>query len=253
MAQINSQLKTVNPGWKKLKKLNTIPIDLERIALIRGKDTDYLCDPTNIESLILELGLNDEGLEEFPESLHNSCGQGLRIWQYPVQFSKYLVDVAKLKIDSYLEIGIRHGGTFVTTVEYLNKFNPLKYAIGIDIIPCLSLLEYEKINPTAKFVKINTQSSDYKEWLKTYDKFDLVLIDSFHEEKQCRNEFISVKEQANIIAFHDIANINYPGVKKVWEEVKNIDEYDCREYIAQYKDIEFSYMGIGLAVRKERL
>jgi len=253
MAEINSQLKTVNPGWKKIKKLNTIPIDLERIALIRDKGIEYLSDAANVESLIIELGLNDEGMEEFPESLHHYCGQGLRIWQYPIQFSKYLVELAKLKIDSYLEIGIRHGGTFVTTVEYLNKFNPLRSAVGIDIIPCPSLLEYEQINPNAKFVKINTQSSNYKEWLKNSEKFDLVLIDSFHEETQCINEFISVKERANIIAFHDIANINYPGVKKVWHEVKNLNEYDCREYIAQYEDIEFSYMGIGLAVRKERL
>ncbi|MDZ7961982.1 MAG: CmcI family methyltransferase [Aulosira sp. DedQUE10] len=253
MNNIESKLKIVEQGWKKLKKLNTIPLDLKRVVLIHSKNLEYLSDATNIESLMLDLGLNDEGLEEFPESLHQYCGQGLRIWQYPIQFSKYLVDLGKLKIDSYLEIGIRHGGTFVATVEYLQKFSPLRYAIGIDIIPCPSLLEYKQIQQNIDFVQINTQSKEYQQWLEKYEKFDLVLIDSFHEEIQCRNEFLSIKDKANIVAFHDIANIKYPGVRKVWEEVKNTNEYDCREYIDQYLGIDLSYMGIGIAVRKERL
>ncbi|MBG1259148.1 class I SAM-dependent methyltransferase [Nostoc commune] len=253
MSNIESKLKVVEQGWKKLKKLSTIPLDLKRVALIRGKNLEYLSDAGNVESLMLYLGLNDEGLEEFPESIHQYCGQGLRIWQYPIQFSKYLIDLGKLKIDSYLEIGIRHGGTFVATVEYLEKFSPLKSAIGIDIIPCPSLLEYKQIQPNAEFVQINTQSKEYQEWLKKHERFDLVLIDSFHEETQCRNEFLSVKDKANIVAFHDIANIKYPGVRKVWDEVKNTNEFECREYIDQYENIDLSYMGIGLAVRKERL
>ncbi|WP_375515788.1 hypothetical protein, partial [uncultured Nostoc sp.] len=60
-------------------------------------------------------------------------------------------------------------------------------------------------------------------------------------------------DKANIIAFHDIANIKYPGVRKVWDEVKNTDKYKCYEYVDQYQDIEVSYMGIGLAVRNERI
>lgn len=253
MNDTNLRLKFVNQGWKKLKKLNTIPIDLERVTLIRDQDSDYLSNPANVESLMLSLGLNDEGLEEFPESLHPYCGQGLRIWQYPVQFSKYLVDLSKLNITSYLELGVRHGGTFVTTVEYLQNFNPIEYAVGVDIIPCPSLLEYHKMNPNAEFAQINTQSDQFQQMLDRYVKFDLVLIDSFHEEVQCRQEFFSIREKANIIGFHDIANVNYPGVKKVWEEVKNMGEYDCSEYTDRYEEIESSYMGIGVAVRKNRL
>jgi hypothetical protein len=253
MNDSNLRLKFVNPGWKKLKKLNTIPIDLERVTLIRDQDSHYLSNSAKVELLMLSLGFNDEGLEEFPESLHPYCGQGLRIWQYPVQFSKYLVALSKLNITSYLELGVRHGGTFVTTVEYLQKFNPIKYAVGVDIIPCPSLLEYKQINPYAEFAQINTQSNDFKQMLDCYEKFDLVLIDSFHEDVQCRNEFLSVRNQANIIAFHDIANVNYPGVKKVWDEVKSLGEYNCSEYTEQYEEIEHSYMGIGVAVRKNRL
>ncbi|MGB3402978.1 MAG: CmcI family methyltransferase [Microcoleaceae cyanobacterium] len=252
MSETNLKLKTVEKGWKKLKKLSTIPIDLERVKLISNQSKDYLSDAANLESLILELGLNNEGIEEFPEKLYPSCGQGLRIWQYPIQFSKYLVGLSQLKITSYLELGIRHGGTFVATVEYLQQFNSLEYALGVDIIPCPSVVEYSEMNPKAKFVRLNTQSDEFKQVLEEYQKFDLVLIDSFHDEVQCRKEFLSIKKYADIIAFHDISNINYPGVNQVWNEVKNLGEYDCYEYTDQYEEIEHSYMGIGVAVKKDR-
>lgn len=253
MHDTDTKKKLVHQGWKKLKKLHTIPIDLARVALIRDRDSQYLSSPDNVESLLYCLGLNDEGLEEFPVNLHPYCGQGLRIWQYPIQFSPYLVALSKLRIASYLELGVRHGGTFVTTVEYLSKFNPIEYAVGVDIIPCPSLVEYQQINSNAEFAQINTQSNDFKRMLNQYEKFDLVLIDSFHEEAQCRNEFSSIREHANIIAFHDISNVNYPGVTNVWNEVKSLEEYDCFEFIDQYKAVELSYMGIGVAVRRSRL
>lgn len=252
MSDMNLKLKTVEKGWKKLKKLSAIPIDLERIKLISSQSKDYLSDSANVESLILDLGLNNEGLEEFPEKLYPYCGQGLRIWQYPIQFSKYLVGLSQLNITSYLELGIRHGGTFVTTVEYLQKFNSFEFAIGVDIIPCPSVVEYSKINPKAEFLRLNTQSDEFQKVLEEYQKFDLVLIDSFHDEIQCRKEFLSIKKYANIIAFHDINNVNYPGVNQVWNEVKQLGEYDCYEYIDQYEEIEHSYMGIGVAVKKDR-
>jgi len=253
MNNVDMKMKLAHQGWKKLKTLHTIPIDLERIAFIRDRDNQYLSNASTLESLLCHLGLNDEGLEEFPDSLHSYCGQGLRIWQYPIQFSQYLVALSKLKITSYLELGVRHGGTFVTTVEYLSRFNPIEYAVGVDIIPCPSLVKYQQINANAKFAQINTQSDDFKKMLHQYKKFDLVLIDSFHEEVQCQNEFFSVREHANIIAFHDISNINYPGVTKVWNEVKSMEDYDCFEFIEQYEEIELSYMGIGVAVRRNRL
>ncbi len=251
MNNSNFKFEILAKSWKKLKRLQPIAIELERISLIREKDLEFLSNPNNIQSLILALGLNDDGLEEIPENLHPYCGQGLRIWQYPIQFNKYLVDLSKLKISSYLEIGIRHGGTFVTTVEYLNKFYPLKLAIGIDIMSTPSMAEYKKINPRVEFVKINTQTIQFKEFIKESEQVDLVLIDANHEENECRNEFFTVKDKANIIVLHDITNIDFTGVKKVWNEIKSMEEYNCFEYTEQYEGIG-PYMGIGMAVRKNR-
>jgi acyl carrier protein len=186
MTQSTSKFTELEKGWKTLKRLHPVPIDLERIALIREKEREFLSQPTNLESLMLELGFNDEGMKEILESLHAYCGQGLRIWQYPIQFSQYLAEL-----------------------------------------------------------------SQFQEFLDKYEQFDLVFIDSHHKESQCRNEFNSVKDKANIIVFHDIANIGCPGIQKVWHEVKSRQEYDCREYVYQYEGMG-PYMGIGMAVRKNR-
>jgi cephalosporin hydroxylase len=251
MNQLNSKFKILEKSWRKLKRLHPTTIDLERISLIHEKNLEFLSNTENIKLLMLDLGLNDDGLEEIPENLHPYCGQGLRIWQYPIQFSKYLVDLSKLKIKSYMELGTRHGGTFVTTVEFLDKFHPLEFAIGIDIMPCPSMAEYQKINPKIEFIKINTQTPDFAKVIEKYEQLDLVFIDSNHEEFECRNEFNLLKQRANIIVFHDINNIDFPGVKKVWNEVKRMDEYNCFEYVEQYEGIG-PYMGIGMAVRKDR-
>lgn len=87
--------------------------------------------------------------------------------------------------------------------------------------------------------------------MNNYEQFDLVLIDANHQENECRNEFIAVKKPAKIVVFHDISNKDYPGVKIVWDEVKSLNEYDCREYIDQYQGMG-PYMGIGMAIRKNR-
>ena len=171
--------------------------------------------------------------------------------QYPIQFSKYLVDLSQLKISSYLEIGVRHGGTFVTTVEYLTKFYNIDFAVGIDIMLCPSITEYKKINSQVEFIKLNTQTNQFLDFLNNYEQFDLVLIDANHQENECRNEFMAVKNKAKIVVFHDISHKDYPGVKIVWDEVKSLNEYDCREYIDQYQGMG-PYMGIGMAIRKDR-
>jgi methyltransferase family protein len=236
-------------GWRTLKQLHAASIDLQRISLIRDKTPEYLSQPENLERLLLELGLNDEGMNEFPASLHPFCGPGLRIWQYPAQFSKYLAQLCRFGVRSYLELGVRHGGSFVATVEILERFSPLEFAVGVDVIPCPSMAEYRELNPRIEFACINTQSADFNALLERLGPIDLVFIDSHHEEAQCRREFASVRDRAKMVAFHDISNVNCPGIARVWNDVKAMGSYACYEYIDQYDGMG-PYMGIGLAVPK---
>jgi hypothetical protein len=240
-------------AWKKLKSLHPQPLELDRIERIHARSLAELADPRELEILVRELGLNDEGIEELPAHLHPWCGQGLRIWQYPNQFSRYLAELSGRRIASYLEIGVRHGGTFVATVEILGRFHLLERAVAVDVLPCPSLGEYGRRNPFAVFLRANTQAPDFPRRLDEHgERFDLVLIDSLHEEAQCRSEFLLVRERAAIVAFHDIASVRYPGVAKVWSEVKASGDYDCLEFTDQYPEIGARFMGLGVAIRKDR-
>jgi len=235
-------------------------IDLSRLKLIRQTDIKSLSNPKFLENILLpRLGLSGAKTFAYPEKLHPFCGRGLLSWQYPNQFSLYLSRIAQLKIESYLEIGTFEGGTFVITTEYLERFHSLKFAIGIDICYYPSLLKYKNMNPKVRYMQIDTQSPQFVDYLKDYKKIDLVLIDGNHEESACRNDFLSVKEKANIIIFHDIVNDECEGVKRVWQEVKQkySKDYDFIEYTDQYKSViekmSKSFLGIGLMIKKERI
>lgn len=229
-------------------------IDLSRISLIREKGIDFLSNANLVEKELLpQLGLNDEKTFLFPKELSPCFGQGLLIWQYPNQFSKYLTQLSKFKIESYMEIGVRHGGTFVTTVEYLSRFHVIKKAVAVDINDCPSVVEYSKINPNASFLKINSTSIEFKNYINNNSPFDLVLIDGDHDEVGCRNDFEVVKNKSNMIVFHDIEPAAAPGVSKTWSEFKGAcsSDYLFFEFRDQYDSVEGRWLGIGLAVKKD--
>jgi hypothetical protein len=235
-------------------------IDLSLTKLIRDKELDYLSDAAILENdLLPRLGLSGGQILEFPEELHRYCGRGLQHWQYPNQFSKYLVQLSKYRIESYLEIGAHPGGTFVITTEYLEKFHPLKRAIGIDISYCPSLIKYQEMKPKAIFMQMSSESPQFKKLVTNCPGFDLVLIDANHEEMACKNDFETVKDKANIVAFHDIESDTCRGVCRVWNYVKNTypDEYQFFEYTEQYENVLRRtgrvFMGIGMAVKKKYL
>ena len=227
-------------------------IDLSRVDLIRGKDLTYLSNASLLEQdLLPQLGLNNECLFLFPKELWPFCRKGLFIWQYPNQFSQFLVQLSKFRISSYMEIGVRHGGTFVTVVEYLSKFNPIRNAVAVDINDCSSLIKYTEMNPIASFMKADSTSSEFEEFVNSHPGFDLVMIDGDHSEASCRSDYELVKDKANMISFHDIEANAAPGVAKVWSKLKAMHqgEHLFFEYREQYGSVRGKWMGIGLAVK----
>ncbi|MFH0734924.1 MAG: class I SAM-dependent methyltransferase [bacterium] len=229
-------------------------IDLSLLDLIKNAKTDDLKNEKYLEeNLLPKLGLNNERPKMFPKEL---IGFGLFHCQYPIQFGKYLALLSKLKIDSYMEIGVRHGGTFVITNEYLKRFGNLQLSLAVDIGYSPSLVKYCEANTNAKFVQINSQSKKFRQYLQNYDSIDLVLVDADHTELGCRYDYESVKELANIVVLHDISNDNCLGVKNVWESIKQeSNKYICYEFIGQYQHIlkkeNKEYLGIGVAVKRD--
>jgi Methyltransferase domain len=233
------------------------PIDLDRLALLRSAELEKLRDAAWLErELLPRLGFNNEFLEEFPRELYPQTGEGLLHWQYPNQFSKYLVELSRHRISSYLEIGVRHGGTFAITVEYLRRFHPLRLAVGNDIYPMPGLVPYAGSDPRIHLVQRSSHGLRFVLDLLRRRRFDLVLIDGDHSAQGCRRDFEIVRRHARLIALHDIASDVVPGVPAVWREVRSryADRYDFLEFTEQYEEVRArtgkAYLGIGLAVAK---
>ncbi|MFA5089296.1 MAG: class I SAM-dependent methyltransferase [Candidatus Omnitrophota bacterium] len=241
---------------KTIRKRPCCP-DLSVLEHLRSKGQSYLSNAAVLEmDLLPKLGLNNEWLHQIPEELHPFCGQGVYAWQYPNQFSKYLVKLSEFKIESYLEIGIHHGGTFIITLEYLKKFHPLQYAVGVDIEPCPVLLEYGPANPNVNFMLADSQSRLFKEFIKTHSAFDLVFIDGDHDEDVCQRDFDNIKDKANIFILHDIISESVSGPGKVWRRIKSkySRDYHFFEFTEQYESVKKrtgkSYLGAGMAVKR---
>jgi hypothetical protein len=56
-----------------------------------------------------------------------------------------------------------------------------------------------------------------------------------------------------MLALHDIAEEVHSGVARVWSAIRQerADEYDFREFTAQYPELPWSRLGIGLAIPRQ--
>jgi cephalosporin hydroxylase len=228
-------------------------MDLARIQFIKESKLEDLKDNIYLENLIIKLGFNTENLIEQPKIVKNNGG-GLLIWQYPNQFSKYLSLLSKQKIQSYIEIGCRWGGTFVLTNEYLKIFNNVNKSVAIDIIDS-PVLNYCITNNETQFIKINSQSQEFKTYINN-NHFDLIFIDGDHSYNGVKHDYTISKNSGNIFVFHDIVNDACPGVVEFWNELKNneADTYNFFEFTEQYDDVwndtYQKFLGIGVAIKK---
>ena len=225
------------------------------LDLIRNSTIENLKDLNYLEhNLIPNLGLNAGSTLAYPQYLHKYTNSGLNVWQYPNQFAKYLLFLNKQDINSYLEIGTNHGGSFITTIEYLNKIhNKNINAFGIDIFGVHpNLREYEKLNQNVKILQLDSTGQRFKDEIenqiknKIDQKFDLCLIDGYHSYDVCMKDFELVKSKSKIISIHDISD-EYIGVINAWKEIsKDYKDHTIIEIVDQYDYIPRYYMGFGI-------
>ena len=240
-----------------LRGLAPLDIDLDRARLIRQANPEALLDPHWLEcGLLPALGFSDEIPDLFPTELQPFVGRGLRSWQYPNQFAPYLLELSRRPIRSYLEIGVQSGGTFVITVEFLDRFHPLDRAVALDLFRAPGLKRYARQKPAARFLAVDTQLERFRDFVDRSGWFDLVMIDGDHSREGCQRDFDVVREHAGAVVFHDIVNSLTPGVTEVWERIReeHADTYDFHEFTDQYPEVERrtgrTFNGIGLALRK---
>ncbi len=206
-------------------------------------------DPETWLSVLPQLGYNDENPDELPKEILSQKGLGLRIWQYPNQFAPYLAWLGPeaMSIRSYLEIGTRHGGTFVVHAEMLRRLNArFARAVAVDIIDKPALLD------SYEYLQLDSQSDEFAEWIAD-QFFDLVFIDGDHEYAGVKRDAESTLPRSNIQVFHDIASDECPGVGKLWKEhrAKHAETHHFVEFVEQYDSVKGNFFGIGVAIRRE--
>lgn len=224
---------------------------IRRTPLTRLRQSEFL-----EQELLPQLGLNNEIVHEQPSSLSNYFGQGLgwRIWQYPNQFSKYLVLVSSLasSLNSYAEIGCRFGGTFVLTCEYLARFNPgFERALAVDLIEQSQLLkDYHQYRDFQYFCG-NSASTEFVALMRDRH-YDLNLIDGDHSFDGVLKDF-DVMCGGQVLVFHDICSRACPETSTFWTGLKYFlqRENEFHEFVDQYPDVDGGpFLGIGVMVRQ---
>lgn len=257
------------PVFKALKStfvlLEGMEVDaaLKHLERIRQVPLAQLTNVQFLADFISRSGLHASGGDgsceseeyEWPRTLAAYVGKGLQIWQYPTQFSKYLVFLSQFQIRSHLEIGVSYGGAFVFSVEYLHKLNPTLTSYCIDVVsPSLLVQRFAR---RRKFTYITDKSCELYKHIHPEICFDLVFVDGDHSSEGVMRDFELVKDKSNIIAFHDIVNFKTSGAIEAWEFVKTnyASIYDFFEFTDQYDEILAkqpgkTLFGIGVAVRK---
>lgn len=221
-------------------------IDLLRSASLRElRNEEFLR-----EELLLHLGLNGEILKEFPETLYPWCGKGIRSWQYPIQFSKYLAYLSDRDVRSYVEIGCRFGGTFIIVVEFLRRFSDLHRACAMDITSTGIMKDYARVTSGVEYRIANSLEPEARSFLGS-TQWDLAFVDGDHRYEGCWADFLSVRQRSKMIALHDIVSDACPGVQQVWGDIKKIVPSNrLFEATDQYREVKArtgsSYLGIGV-------
>ena len=223
-------------------------MDLSRVDIIRQATLETFESAERIENFMPLLGFNDEIGSEQPAIVHANTG-GLRIWQYPNQFSKYLMFIKQFRASSYIEIGCRWGGTFIFTTEFLKRFGTVTESVAVDIFDS-PVADYCALNPETKFLKMNSTGPEFKEFISTR-VFDIVFIDGDHSYSGVKADFETTRNSGKIFVFHDISSDACPGVVQFWNELKTLEGFSCIEFTEQYPDVNGNFLGIGVAINKQ--
>jgi len=224
------------------------------INIIMSVPVEWLKDESFVENLILNCGINAEyqllesnGITDRAMPQYFEVDKGMRLWQYPKQFSKYLVWLSDQKIQSYLEIGTRFGGTFLVTVAYLSRFNEIKAAAGVDLVESSDLTLFSQQNPEFKYLVASTESKEFAELIASR-KWDLVFVDGDHSNPIFQSDWELAKKNSRLVALHDIVSTGCQHVVDLWQSLK--PQYKNVEFTDQYTEVlnrtGKKYLGIGV-------
>ena len=189
----------------------------------------------DIEDIICQFGLvHDKGCD-YGEFKKYMVAQrvDLGVYQTPRQFAECIYDLLQLDINSYFEIGLFNGGSYLIMTEFLKLKNPNVKCIGVDITDKYMLSE---VKPLLDGFEMKT-SDDF-----AGKQFDLVFIDGDHRYSGIKTDWDNVGKFAKYVIIHDINQPTWPAVKKFWNEIKTDKKHKEYLYQTENKNVH----GIGL-------
>jgi SAM-dependent methyltransferase len=165
----------------------------------------------------------------------------LKLQQIPEEYSSFLLFLKKLNNNSYLELGVGQGGSFLVNSLFQEKckifhaVDSLHY-MGVDssrfwdqeilIKKRVNEILQIKKDSSAKFFNMSTD--DF--FIQNENTYDLIFIDADHSYEGVKKDYensLKILNPGGYLIFHDIANDGV-GVKKLWLELDNskkIDEF----------------------------
>jgi len=226
----------------------------ESIQLVKNFDWKNSTQES-IEIALPTFGMNNEQLFEMPKEFEPYMGWGIKFWQYPNQLSKLITYIRDKEINSYLEIGVRWGGTFIIMNEVIrNCSNPYIGAWANDWIEPSEILDvYQNKFTDNFFVYLQYESShvnlfyDFGHTIsRPLPQIDCVFIDGCHNYWCIKEDYQrALNLGAKYIIFHDIVSQSTPPSKFAWNDIKK-KHRKIYEFTDQYDSVKGTYLGIGV-------
>ena len=208
-----------------------------------------------IEEVLPTFGMNDEYTDEIPERFREYMGWGIKLWQYPNQFSKLLTFLKNKRIGSYLEIGVRYGGSFIVINELLKRYNGYVESHCIDVIAPSDILhtyQHDFVRERFYYHQMESQSPHIFQILANFEydrlskKIDLIFIDGCHSYTCVKQDYHAcLMFGPKYLIFHDIVNHHTSGTRLAWNEIKK-NHKKTYEFLDQYDGMKNKFLGIGV-------
>ncbi len=168
-------------------------------------------------------------------------GERPRMGQFAKEFAPFMLECAKAKCDSYIEIGTSTGGTFYCMDSYLRAAVPgYKGGTGVNIkMKARNWEAYKLKYPSTEMIIINSRKLELGD-----RQFGAAFIDANHSEEYVLSDFGKVRNNARICGFHDIV-LKGATVDKAWKKIK--DQYP--KAFSEFIDLEipdFARCGVGM-------
>ena len=195
---------------------------------------------------------------------------GLELQQNPKEYSQLLKWFQGKNFESYLELGVGRGGSFLLNVMFQTN---LKKAVCVDNSEYWKDNQQKSIQDKVDWLKSNTNTSiefydqstdDYFADYIIAPKRDCIFIDAGHDYDSVKKDFDNALEciiEGGFIIFHDIASTSCPGVQRIWREASAkyrteatfVHGSNCGIGIVQIGEVKKQKYGVLLVENREEL